>query len=67
MNKIHCEPHQTGINFTYDGVRYTYDAHGFWLVSEEGVQSLDEPDVPLIISELAEHWRMFSFRMRVND
>ncbi len=55
MSKIHCVPHETGITFTYDGVQYVYTAAGFWHVGEEGVQALDESDVPLIISELAGH------------
>ena len=55
MSKIHCVPHETGISFTYNGVQYVYNADGFWYVGEEGVQSLEESDVPLIVSELAEH------------
>ena len=56
MSKVHCIPHETGISFTYDGVQYVYNADGFWHFGEEGgLQSLDESDVPLIVSELAEH------------
>ena len=56
MSKIHCVPHETGISFLYDGVQSVYNADGFWKpVGEEGVQSLEESDVPLIVSELAEH------------
>ena len=52
MSKIRCVPHETGISFTYDGVQYVYTAEGFWHVGEEGVQALDESDVPLLVSEL---------------
>ena len=52
MSKIRCVPHETGISFTYDGVQYVYNADGFWYVGEEGVQSLEESDVPLLVSEL---------------
>ena len=56
MSKVHCIPHETGISFLYDGVYYVYNADGFWHIDEEGgVQSLDESDVPLIVSELAGH------------
>ena len=55
MSKISCEPHQMGISFTYDGVRYVYNAEGFRLVGEAGVQSVEESDVPLIVCELSEH------------
>ena len=55
MSKIKCVPHETGISFTYDEVQYVYTADGFFHVGEGGLQSLDESDVPLIISELAEH------------
>ena len=44
-----------GISFTYDGVRYAYNADDFWLVGEAGVQSVAESDFPFIVSELAEH------------
>ena len=56
MGKLHCVPHETGISFTYDRVQYVYNARGFWHAGEEGtVTSLEESDVPFIISELAEH------------
>ena len=55
MSKIHCVPHETGISCTYDGVQSVYNADGFWYVGEEGVQSLEESDVPLLGSELAGH------------
>ena len=56
MSKIHCIPHETGINFLYDGVHYVYNTDGFWHVEDKGgLQSLDERDVPLIVCELAEH------------
>ena len=56
MSKVHCVPHETGISFTYDGVYYVYNAEGFWHFGEEGgLQPLDESDVPLLVSELAEH------------
>ena len=68
MSKIHCVPHEMGISFTYDEVQYVYNADGFWHVGEEGgVQSLEESDVPLIVSELAGHWQSFSLRVRVDD
>lgn len=39
-----------------DRVQYVYNARGFWHAGEEGtVTSLEESDVPFIISELAEH------------
>ena len=49
------------------GVQYVYNADGFWHVGEEGVQSLEESDVPLLVSELAGHWQSFSLRVRVDD
>ena len=56
MSKIKCVPHEMGISFTYNGVQYVYNADGFWHIDEEGgVQSLDESEVPLVVSELAEH------------
>ena len=36
MSRISCEPHQTRISFTYDGVGYAYNADSFWLVGEAG-------------------------------
>ena len=67
MSKIHCVPHETGISFTYDGVQYVYTAEGFFHVGEGGLQSLDERDVPLLVSELAGHWKTFSLRVRVDN
>ena len=55
MSKIKCVSHEMGISFTYDGVQYVYTADGFFHVGEGGVQALDEGDVPLLVSELAEH------------
>ena len=55
MSKVHCVPHETGISFTYDGVQYVYNAEGFWHVGEGGVQALEESDVPILVSEMAEH------------
>ena len=55
MSQVHCVPHETGITFTYDGVQYVYTAEGFFHVGEEGLQSLDESDVPLLVSELVEY------------
>ena len=67
MSKVHCVPHETGITFTYDGVQYVYTADGFFHVGEGGLQSLDESDVPLLVSELAGHWKTFSLRVRLDD
>ena len=67
MSKVHCVPHETGISFTYDGVQYVYNAEGFFHVGEGGLRPLDESDVPLIISELAGHWRTFNLRVRVDN
>ena len=67
MSKIKCVPHETGISFTYDGVQSVYTADGFFHVGEGGLRPLEESDVPLLVSELAEHWKTFSLRVRVDN
>ena len=67
MNNIRCEPHETGIVFEYEGIRYAWGARGYRMIGEEGVYPVDECRVPLIIRELVNHWRMFALRTRVDD
>ena len=66
MKRIHCEPHETGISFEYDGISYAYDARGFLLVGEDGIVRLSAEEVPVLVRELVSHWKTFSLSVRID-
>ena len=66
-NEIRCEPHPTGLSFEYEGDRYIYGANGFLFIGEEEIYELEADEVPLIIREMAEHWKTFTLHVRIDN
>ena len=67
MKDIHCDPHQTGIVFDYDGSQFAWSARGYHLIVNQDVYPIEEEKVPLLVRELVKHWRTFSLEVRVDN